>query len=579
MSTSNRLSVTFPSGVRSAPHVNVNDRTMPPSTPTPIYRHAAPSGPWPWMDFDTDTDLALNTDTTSTSRPAGAQSWRGYPQDLFGNWKPDQVKRSKMLSNSSQLDDCLVHWLDVLKDGTFTILDAEGRDQTTRATRDRADEFWELLQTPRPANIRVRALFVDNLSLSVLQMLGTKYNIEPFFFSSSLNWIPSHYQEEARPGKGDHITITLPFIRTMKNPVTLPTTPAEPSGSLRFTTPIHIPIDDDDQKQIIDTQAPLSLRCGNILLQDLIAIHMIREVDSSTIISYHPTSSWRRPSAKRLHSLVNRAGQSVYWQKIFTQSRDPTFLFLAIMWYALYAWDQSFEVLYVHINWLESQVLSTNDIKLTRSLHIIQAHLLHHQSLLQDFQKSVNFLRGTPNPAMESESYSLEERKVSTDLMAKECANLLSEIERLESRRSMQSSRLKNAMDLAFATVNIQDSKHMQKLAEATTRDSAAMKQISYLTMVFLPASFTATLFGMNVNEITGTKGQESLVHYVATTLSLTCFTTWLVIACQASGGAFFHRNSTLVERAGWPMFYLIRKFKENWGKGSLRDIEMTDRE
>jgi hypothetical protein len=91
---------------------------------------------------------------------------------------------------------------------------------------------------------------------------------------------------------------------------------------------------------------------GNILLQDLLAIHMVREVGSSTIISYHPTSSWRRPSAKRLHSLVNRAGQSVYWQKIFTQSKDPTFLFLAIMWYSLYAWDHSFEVLYAHINWL-----------------------------------------------------------------------------------------------------------------------------------------------------------------------------------------------------------------------------------
>lgn len=100
------------------------------------------------MDFDTDSDIALNADNRPLSPDAGAQSWRGYPQDLFGNWKPDQVKRSKILNNCSQLDNCLVHWLDVLGDGTFNILDEEGRDQTTRVTHDSADEFWELLRNP-----------------------------------------------------------------------------------------------------------------------------------------------------------------------------------------------------------------------------------------------------------------------------------------------------------------------------------------------------------------------------------------------------------------------------------------------
>lgn len=58
-----------------------------------------------------------------------------------------------------------------------------------------------------------------------------RYNIEPFFFSSSLSWIPSRFQEEVRPGLGDRmfslrsaaalfsfssrldITITLTFLR------------------------------------------------------------------------------------------------------------------------------------------------------------------------------------------------------------------------------------------------------------------------------------------------------------------------------------------------------------------------------
>jgi hypothetical protein len=108
------------------------------------------------------------------------------------------------------------------------------------------------------------------------------------------------------------------------------------------------------------------------------------------------------------------------------------------------------------------------------------------------------------------ESEDLEQREASHELMKKESENLLSEIERLEKRREMLSSRLKNAMDLAFATVNIEDSRQTRALTEATVRDSAAMKQvpflharlphqvltsctqISYLTMVFLPASFIA---------------------------------------------------------------------------------------
>lgn len=542
---------------------------MPPAVPAPIYRHAAPSGPWPWMDFDTDSDLTLSRDNAPTSPGAAGQLWRGYPESLFGNWKPDQVKRSKMLSNCSELDMCSVHWLDVLTDGTFTILDKEGRDQTTRVTPERINEFWELLQTPRPANIRVRALFVDNLSMSVLQMLGTKYNIEPFFFSSSLNWIPSHYQEEVRRSKGDHITITLPFMRAMQNPVTRPPTPVDDSespGSVR-SLPSQLIFTDEDQ--VIDTQAALALSGGNILLLDLLAVHMVRSEDSSTIISYHPSSSFRRPSPKQLHSLVYRAGQSVYWQKIFAQSKDPTFLFLAILWYALYAWDQAFESLYAHINWLESQVLLTNNINLTRKLHIIQAHLLHYQSLLQDFRKSVEFLDKTPNPAMESDDYSSDERKDSMELMAKECANLLSEIGRLENRRLMLSSRLKNVMDLAFATVNIFDSKHMKDLTEATVRDSGAMKQISYLTMIFLPASFTASVFGMNVDQITGQPGQETLARYLAVALSLTCATSWLVVACQ-SRSPFVSEDSTLLQRAGWPVVYLLKKFNEKWRQKSL---------
>jgi len=123
-------------------------------------------------------------------------------------------------------------------------------------------------------------------------------------------------------------------------------------------------------------------------------------------------------------------------------------------------------------------VLQDSRIELTRQLHILQAHLLHYQSLLHHFKVSIYFIEETPNPAMESELVTDDQRNTSKELMGNECKNLLSEIERLEKRREMLSSRLKNAMDLAFATVNIEDSRLTRTLTEATVRDSAAMKQV-----------------------------------------------------------------------------------------------------
>ena len=37
----------------------------------------------------------------------------------------------------------------------------------------------------------------------LLMNYATRYNIEPFFWSSSLSWIPSRFQEEIQPGIGD----------------------------------------------------------------------------------------------------------------------------------------------------------------------------------------------------------------------------------------------------------------------------------------------------------------------------------------------------------------------------------------
>jgi hypothetical protein len=128
----------------------------------------------------------------------------------------------------------------------------------------------------------------------------------------------------------------------------------------------------------------------------------------------------------------------------------------------------------------EAKVLQTNNMEITRELHVLQAHLLQYQSLLHNFEASVEFIARTNNPAMESSDFSDEQREESKELMETESENLLSEIVRLEKRRDLLSNRLKNVMNLAFATVNIDDARQTRKLTEATVRDSAAMKQVSF---------------------------------------------------------------------------------------------------
>ncbi|KAG6331202.1 hypothetical protein ID866_7885 [Astraeus odoratus] len=539
----------FPQGLRHQ-NTNVRHAQLPGRTPAPTYRHAAPSGPWPWMDFDAD----FPGFDVPTSTPGETEStWKGYPQNIFRNWTPDQVGRSKMLSSCSS-SVCMVSVVDVLDDGGFD--EAAAREAPSAYPVGDTNAFWE--KSPRPPNVRIRALFVDGLTVEMLKALGTRYNIEPFFFSSSMNWIPSRYQEEVKAGEGDHITVILPFVRTVRHSMTR-TSSLTSSASAAFSELFL----SEDRKQIIDTQSPLTLQStGCTIIQDLLAVHMIRDA-TSTIISYHPDG---RTSGERLRSLIQRTGQSVYWSKIFEQTRDPTLLFLTFLWYALYAWDETFEELYKYISWLETQVLGDSDMRLTRELYILEAHLLHYQSFLRDFQKSVEFVCNTSNPAMDAISVSDEERMQSTKILQRESNSLLSEIERLEAQRTLQSNRLKNVMNLAFATVNISDSRHMKRLTEATVRDSAAMKQISYLTMIFLPANFIAAVFGMNVREFIQQPGgpsyPETLPHYIVASVLLTGFTAWLVIALQTHS-SFHPFGCSPWRRFAWPVFYIWERLRK----------------
>ncbi|KAF8463036.1 hypothetical protein JB92DRAFT_3136636 [Gautieria morchelliformis] len=514
-------------------------RDWPRRVPAPSHRHAAPSGPWPWQDLDDTIPKSHATETSSrhSQETSASPCWTDYPECLFPNWKPDQVKRSKMKTLLSESSESIIYHVDVGSDGHFS---GHGR----HLVRDES-QFEAVMAETKPAElVRVRAFFVDNLSPDVMQMLGTRYNVEPFFWTSSVNWIPSRYQENVQPKKGDHITITLKFPRAARLD----------TSSLNASHPAL------DGK--IDTQRPLPLLSSDepdrsrILILDLLALHMVRmSAKSSTIISYHPPSEWMTSDAASLYSRVYLAGQSVYWQNIFTKSNDPTFVLLATLWYALYAWDEAFETLWEHICQLELHVINTKKMDVTQELHTIRAHLLQYASLLEDFHQAIHFVQATPNPVMDSPVYE-SEQKSSQELLKKECQNLLTQIERLKMSRKMWDQRLQNVMHLVFSSVNIEDSKRMQELTRAAVRDSAAMRQISYLTMVFLPATFAAGIFGMNIKEINpNTFG--TLAQYFATAITLTILSTWVIVAFHGRWGE--DDNVSVWKRLMWPMVLVQR--------------------
>jgi len=139
------------------------------------------------LDATVTTSVRVKLEPTTDS-----PSWQGYPQSLFGNWTPDQVRRSQMLTKCSETQPSTIYWMDVLNDGRFCSSNI-GDSRTKKMTTLDDNDFCSMLQEKvsiicpihaslglkcsfqRLDNIRVQTLCVDNLTKPVLQMLGKGY--------------------------------------------------------------------------------------------------------------------------------------------------------------------------------------------------------------------------------------------------------------------------------------------------------------------------------------------------------------------------------------------------------------------
>ncbi|KAG6857495.1 hypothetical protein H0H87_002120 [Tephrocybe sp. NHM501043] len=158
------------------------------------------------------------------------------------------------------------------------------------------------------------------------------------------------------------------------------------------------------------------------------------------------------------------AGLSVYWVNVLKGTRDPTLILLIYMWYAMYAWDQALEQLYIYISRLERRTTGSYDTEPSQTLHNIHSHLLSYATMLRDFKKSVQFILETPDTTK-----NCDEEEGHT--MHRECNNLISEIDRLDLDRATHTERLKNLINLLFSSINIRDSEQMRRLTQVTVRD------------------------------------------------------------------------------------------------------------
>ena len=125
----------------------------------------------------------------------------------------------------------------------------------------------------------------------------------------------------------------------------------------------------------------------------------------------------------------------------------------------------------------------------------MRAHLLHYTSLLRDFSKSIEFVLNTANPAMDSNNITDAMREADKKLLEKECGNLLSEVKRLELQRGTLDERVQNVQRLVSPDIWIfldVLQTEIQVFTSVNIEDSKAMKRLSYMSMIFLPASFVA---------------------------------------------------------------------------------------
>ncbi|KAL8946946.1 MAG: hypothetical protein Q9222_006724 [Ikaeria aurantiellina] len=197
----------------------------------------------------------------------------------------------------------------------------------------------------------------------------------------------------------------------------------------------------------------------------------------------------------------------------------------------------------------ESQKAAASEYgALLKELHVCEGNLAFFERTVQ-FQvgwiewlqvqhAALNRLRfGTEDVLKIPAAYRCAEEEVafSLGLCASFSRERFEQVKTLRNRIRIQLSVVANFIAQNDGRTNIAIAEASRRIAFETKRDSDAMKTIAALTMVFLPATFVATIFGMAFFTVDPSGSSGFQVNslwwiYLAVTIPLTAFTVavWL---------------------------------------------------
>ncbi|KAI9795725.1 MAG: hypothetical protein M1835_005288 [Candelina submexicana] len=175
---------------------------------------------------------------------------------------------------------------------------------------------------------------------------------------------------------------------------------------------------------------------------------------------------------------------------------------------------------------LNRELVNINSILLDG---VLDSNGLMYDSVVAAFNKVENALSKS-RVIWEEESQPLRLR---IDLLEDRIKTLKLEHNRYASKLQLQSSVLYNLIAQRDNRLNISVAADSRRIAAASKRDSSAMKTISVMTVVFLPGTYIATIFGMDFFDVgassVATKGSFWVYWAITVPLTLLVMLLWLL--------------------------------------------------
>ncbi|KAK5637227.1 hypothetical protein RRF57_012939 [Xylaria bambusicola] len=192
-------------------------------------------------------------------------------------------------------------------------------------------------------------------------------------------------------------------------------------------------------------------------------------------------------------------------------------------------------------DWIEMGELRNGLKAFKRKMHDMMEHIDEFQGELLNPERDNHGFATRLSPdtllGLQETSVKMKERLKHLidefDELIEKCANIINGV-------GLASQLEWNQIGRRDTFTNLEIARNGLKVAQHTRRDSELMKSIALLTMVFLPATFVATLFSMGIFEWKGSYGEVLSVSpyiwlYVAVTVAITSVTlgTWYLWAMR----------------------------------------------